>query len=491
MPRRAASPARSAKQVPRMRLTEESDVGSIAWELAQNGSFRRVDSKPAAATAAATAVAAPTLLSRMASELSSIFLPAGYPESVRPEYLQFQLYDTLQAACSYLRNVLTTSALLKAAGVGEEAASPMAAALAWVLRDGFGMFGSLLFSYFAGANFDVNVKEWRLFADLINDVGLTLDMMAPLAGSLYALTAALGALCKTICGMVAGATRASITAHFALRGNLADVSAKENAQETAVNLLGLLLGSLAARQLGDSPLNAWLAFSVLTVLHVWANWHGVGCLTFEHLNGQRARLVASAWVAARARPAARSVAASASYAYASSYACLSPGAVAQAERIWRPVLTWLRGAQLGVGISALARTRGHRFGTMADANALVDLEAIFACEDYLLRLDGRGVPQVAFRPAADGGSALRALLHCALLTASDASSRAGRTAQPKPASGGIGADEAMELRTSLAECAEAWPAFVRALEEQGWHEASVPIAQFGTTRVHIERAKGE
>ena len=35
----------------------------------------------------------------------------------------------------------------------------MAAALAWVLRDGFGMFGSLLFSYFAGANFDANVKE--------------------------------------------------------------------------------------------------------------------------------------------------------------------------------------------------------------------------------------------------------------------------------------------------------------------------------------------
>ena len=76
------------------------------------------------------------------------------------------MFDTLQAACSYLRNVLTTSALLKAAGVGEDAASPMAAALTWILRDGMGMFGSLVFSYFAGANFDVNVKEWRLFADL-------------------------------------------------------------------------------------------------------------------------------------------------------------------------------------------------------------------------------------------------------------------------------------------------------------------------------------
>ena len=166
-------------------------------------------------------------------EVQSVFLPAGYPASVRPEYLKFQAFDTLQAACSYLRSILTTSAILRGAGVGEETASPMAAAVAWVLRDGVGMFGSLIFSYIVGASFDVHVKEWRLFADLINDVGLTLDMLAPLAGGYFVLVAALGAACKTICGMVAGATRASITAHFALRDNLADVSAKESAQEVS------------------------------------------------------------------------------------------------------------------------------------------------------------------------------------------------------------------------------------------------------------------
>jgi hypothetical protein len=37
-----------------------------------------------------------------------------------------------------------------------------------------GMVGSLLFaSAFSGA-FESDVKEWRLFADIINDVGLTL-----------------------------------------------------------------------------------------------------------------------------------------------------------------------------------------------------------------------------------------------------------------------------------------------------------------------------
>ena len=58
----------------------------------------------------------------------------------------------------------------------------MAVAVAWVLRDGFGMCGSLLFAPLVGSGFDENAKEWLLFADLINDVGLTLNMLAPLPG---------------------------------------------------------------------------------------------------------------------------------------------------------------------------------------------------------------------------------------------------------------------------------------------------------------------
>ena len=203
-------------------------------------------------------VPANSLRTRLLGEAASIFLPAGYPHSVRPEYFRFQVFDTLQASCSYLRNILTTSAILRGAGVGEGAASPMAAAIASVLRDGFGMFGSLVFSYFFGSGFDRNVKEWRLFADLINDVGLTLDMLAPLTGSTtgFAIVAALGAACKSICGMVAGACRASVTAHFALHNNLSDVSAKEGAQETAVTLLGLLVGSGLAQLLGDSQVKS-------------------------------------------------------------------------------------------------------------------------------------------------------------------------------------------------------------------------------------------
>lgn len=68
--------------------------------------------------------------------------------------------------------------------------------MVWVLRDGFGMVGSLLFSYVASSHMDSNIKEWRLFADIANDVGLTLDLVAPVFRGNFALVSSLATVCK-------------------------------------------------------------------------------------------------------------------------------------------------------------------------------------------------------------------------------------------------------------------------------------------------------
>ena len=446
--------------------------------------------------------------STFAAEVKSIFLPVGYPESVRPEYLRFQAFDTLQAACSYLRNVLTTSAILKAAGVGEEAASPMAAALTWVLRDGIGMFGSLLFSYVAGANFDVNVKEWRLFADVINDVGLTLDMLAPLAGPTGGtLVASLGAACKTICGLCAGATRASITAHFALQGNLADVSAKEGAQETAVTLIGLILGGFLAKQLGDQPQMAWAAFLLLTLIHVWANVQGVGSLTFETFNPQRARLTMRASWRALLIKAAKEGEESKDEAggYAGGYApgrsdadlpleselldAVSPRTIARQERLWGPMAQWWKGPTLGVALDELVELSVEDGG----AAQLDALDGIYQGHGYLLRLSRSGVPKVALKSGADGETALFALLHCAALELRSPTPQpgllAGLDATRLDTAGGttLGVHERRALTNSLALCDQAWPRLKEAWRQAGWKDPCLRLEHCGRTRVRIER----
>jgi len=240
--------------------------------------------------------------------LFDLFLPIGYPKTVQDGYLEYQLYDSLQGLCSYLRGVLCTAAVLEAAGVGDTNATALSAALIWASRDGLAMLGGLAYSYFASRSFDAHVKEFRLFADVINDVGFLLDMLAPVFGRQHLLLVSSAAvLCKTLCGISAGATKSSITQHFAVAGNMADLNAKEATQETAVSLLGMILGIKAARYMqtyeqggADSAsqestmmyLN-WTIFMVLTVIHVWANWVGVKLLRMRTLNRARADLVLS------------------------------------------------------------------------------------------------------------------------------------------------------------------------------------------------------
>lgn len=47
---------------------------------------------------------------------------------------------------------------------------------------------------------------------------------------------------KAIVGVAGGATRAALTQHHAIRSNLADVSSKDSAQETCVNLVASFFG---------------------------------------------------------------------------------------------------------------------------------------------------------------------------------------------------------------------------------------------------------
>jgi len=231
--------------------------------------------------------------------LSSLFLPVGYPSTVADGYAQYQLYDSVQGLCSYLRGVVSSAHILQAAGVGSSEATAWSAALTWAIKDGFGLLGGLMFSAWASSHFDAHVKEFRFFADLINNVGLALDMMAPLVPSEYFwLLASVSTLCKTLCGLSAGATKGSISQHFAVAGNLADVHAKEGSQETAVNLVGMIFGIGVARwfQQLDAAIDSisvWriqiVFFSALTLVHVLANYFAVKGLRLRTLNRERTK----------------------------------------------------------------------------------------------------------------------------------------------------------------------------------------------------------
>ena len=48
-------------------------------------------------------------------------MPEGYPDSVTPDYLGFQVWDSIQALMSYVRGMLCSQAIMTGIGVGEQA----------------------------------------------------------------------------------------------------------------------------------------------------------------------------------------------------------------------------------------------------------------------------------------------------------------------------------------------------------------------------------
>ncbi|CAG5123515.1 unnamed protein product [Candidula unifasciata] len=200
----------------------------------------------------------------------SVFLPQGYPDTVSEDYLSYQIWDTTQAFASSITGTLAAHAVLKGVGVGDASATVMGATLTWLLKDGAGMLGRILFAWSKGTGLDCDAKRWRLFADVLNDFAFFLDIMSPAFGSYFTLVVCASGICRSIVGVAGGATRAALTQHQARRNNMADVSAKDGSQ-TLVNL---------AEQI-----------CIFTSLHLFANYKAVTSVRMETLNQARLHLI--------------------------------------------------------------------------------------------------------------------------------------------------------------------------------------------------------
>jgi hypothetical protein len=102
-----------------------------------------------------------------------LFLPRGYPQSVSEDYFEYQVWDTLQSFCDYLKGILLPFTFLKGLGVGSSTRSLDAAMLVWIVRDTIGVCCGLI----AGMpTFTIHfsnrqqLRKWRLVSEGIKAV---------------------------------------------------------------------------------------------------------------------------------------------------------------------------------------------------------------------------------------------------------------------------------------------------------------------------------
>ncbi|CAB3983587.1 Hypothetical predicted protein [Paramuricea clavata] len=223
--------------------------------------------------------------------IKDAFLPQGYPKSVSSDYLEYQIWDTCQAFCSSIVAALAAQAMLKAYGVGDEKATVLAATFTWLLKDGAGMVGRIVFTWLKGTELDCHAKKWRLAADVINDLTYCIELLAPRFRDYLLLFACMSSICRSLVGVCGGATRAALTQHQARRDNMADVSAKDGSQETMVNLLAFLVNLVLVPLVTGRERIIWLLFLVFTTLHLYCNFRAVSSVVMETVNSSRMRLL--------------------------------------------------------------------------------------------------------------------------------------------------------------------------------------------------------
>ena len=224
-------------------------------------------------------------------------------------YLKYILYDNIQDLSTSLRSVLATQRILEGVGVGRAGATALSATLNFIIRDGCGMVASLLFTSYAARGFRRNVKRWKFFADIMVDVGITLEILAPcvltnptLQGWFLPLLC-MGNICKALCGVAAGACGGAIQMHWAVKvmgteDGISEVAAKGGAQRTVMGGVGLILSALVAKRLGSSDVQTFIGlYCLLTILHLATNHRALQLVSLDWLNDWRLRLIVQEFLA--------------------------------------------------------------------------------------------------------------------------------------------------------------------------------------------------
>lgn len=137
------------------------------------------------------------------------FMPAQYPASVAPPFLRYCQWQFVQMAAGSASGVLSMQALLFAAGLGA-GAIPMAAAVNWVLKDGIGQLGGVLYAAVFGAQFDEDPKRQRFRATATLQLATLLEVVTPLVPALFLPLASLANIGKNVAILTISATRAQM-----------------------------------------------------------------------------------------------------------------------------------------------------------------------------------------------------------------------------------------------------------------------------------------
>ena len=198
-------------------------------------------------------------------------LPRGYPESVSHGYMPYIQYQAVQHVCSSANMVIGTTFLLYSLGASE-GAIPTAGALNWILKDGIGYLGTLLFGRHLAYKFDYQSKLWYILSLIQLDLAVIAEIWTVAKAEYFLILASTANMVKGLSWMVGGATRTAFNVNFAKQSNIADLTAKATSQTICSYLIGNTFGMAICASVGQDVGLAIASCSLLSSAHIWSGW---------------------------------------------------------------------------------------------------------------------------------------------------------------------------------------------------------------------------
>ncbi|CAO2828614.1 unnamed protein product [Amaranthus hypochondriacus] len=218
----------------------------------------------------------------LVSFIRSYVVPEGFPDSVSPSYVPYMTFRALKHFFGGAIGVFTTQTLLTSVGVSRNRAAPGAVAMNWILKDGAGRVGKMLFSR-QGKKFDYDLKQLRFAGDLLMELGAGVELATAAMPNLFLPLACAANVVKNVSAVTSTSTRTPIYKAFAKGENIGDVTAKGECVGNVADLLGTGLSIMLSKK---NP-SLFTTFAFLSCGYVMSSYLEVKSVVLHTLNRAR------------------------------------------------------------------------------------------------------------------------------------------------------------------------------------------------------------
>ncbi|KAM7470236.1 hypothetical protein LguiA_008419 [Lonicera macranthoides] len=256
------------------------EIDGRRWKyLAQNSDFKQFKKGSIRAVSLQNPQ---TPVDELVSFIRSYVVPEGFPDSVTPSYVPYMTWRALKHFFGGAMGVFTTQTLLNSVGVSRNQAVPGAVAINWILKDGAGRVGKMLFAR-QGRKFDYDLKQLRFAGDLLMELGAGVELATAAVPHLFLPLACAANVAKNVAAVTSTSTRTPIYKAFAKGENIGDVTAKGECVGNVADLLGTGLSIIIAKK---NP-SLFTTFGLLSCGYLLSSYQEVKSVVLHTLNRAR------------------------------------------------------------------------------------------------------------------------------------------------------------------------------------------------------------